>query len=86
MLEIFRGCILKNRRGVYVGGDFKPRTVGDLYAQASVWAIRGLLLFGMWALTEIYSGIRTRLDHYEQRLNTVATAVARIEARIEAIR
>lgn len=58
-------------------GEF--RNVRDLYSQATVWAIRGLLLFGMWALSEIYSNIITRLDETEQRTNGMAASLARVE-------
>lgn len=62
---------------------YRPRSVRDLYAQATAWAVRGLLLFGMWALSQIYTGIATRLNEQEQRINGMAASLARIEAIVE---
>lgn len=59
---------------------YQPRSVRDLYAQASAWAVRGLLIFGMWALTEIYSGLTNRLTEQDKRLNEMAASLARVEA------
>lgn len=63
--------------------DHKPRSATQLYSDALVWGVRALLCFGIWALSTLYTQITGQITDLNQRLNGLASAVARVETILE---
>jgi len=56
---------------------------GGLRVEALVWATRGLVLFAVWSLSTIYQQITSQIASLDQRVNSLASGVARIETILE---
>ena len=55
----------------------------DLRFEAVIWATRGLLLFGVWALSTLYGQITGKIAELDQRINVMASSLARVETLLE---
>lgn len=61
----------------------RPRSASQLYSESLVWAVRALLCFGIWALSQFYSQITTEIADLNKRVNGLAASMARIEVILE---